>query len=167
MSSAQPRLRSILGVFALGFGLKKSFDYAFDYVAYPAVLLHLGYGWGGLAMTIVSVAINVLFINMYDRLRSDFLLLEQIKSLQSRVSSDADGSLLAKTIRGSRPIAFVVLSWIEDPAVVTLYFRKGYHRYDGMSGSDWATFAAATMTANLLWIGSVGAVLEACKLILS
>lgn len=166
MSITQPSWQTNLSVFALGFSLKKSFDYLFDYVLYPAALFYLGYAWGGVVMTIASLVVSVLFIRAYDWLRCDFLLLEQLKDLQDRMTGHATASLLARAMRASRPLAFMVLSWIEDPAIVTLYFRKGSRRYNGMSGTDWVTFAAATLVANLLWIGSVGVVLEALATLL-
>lgn len=154
-----------LGTFGVGIALKKVLDYGFDYVLYPSVLLYLGYGWGGLAMTIASIVVNLLFIRLYDWGQRDILLLERLKEIRLGGSSTGSSSLLLKALRRSDVVAFFVLSWIDDPAVVTLYLRRGCYQYNNLSRADWLVFIGSTAVANLSWIVSIGSVAEAVRLL--
>lgn len=150
-----------LATFGVGVALKKGLDSGFDYVVYPAALLVLGYGWGGLVMTLLSVAVNVVFIRAYDWARCDFLLIERLKRMQ--VVGTGAGSPVVRALRVRKTLAFFVLSWVEDPAVVTLYLRTGSHRFDGLSRADWMIFLASTVVSNLMWMAGIGAVAETLR----
>lgn len=146
--------------------LKKALDYGFDYVLYPATLLNLGYWWGGIAMTLASVVLNIGFIRLYDWTHEDLLMIERLKDLRSNALGSEHGSIISKILRGSNVVAFFVLSLIEDPAVATLYVRRGSHQYNSLSRSDWLVFSGSTVLANLAWIFSIGTMYEAVKLIM-
>jgi hypothetical protein len=154
-----------LATFGAGLLIKKTLDYAFDYLLYPAALIVLGYMWGGIAMTIASVALNLLVIRAYDWAKRDFLLLEALKGLRSPDSTHAAKRLLAKVLGKGDFAAFLVLSWIEDPIVVTLYLRKGSGKFDGLSRRDWAIFWASTLVSNLMWAGSLISLIEVYRLL--
>lgn len=145
---------------------KKVFDYGFDYVLYPAVLLYFGYWWGGVAMTLASVVLNIGLIRLYDWVHRDLLMIERLKDLRSKTLRSRRGSLLSKVLRGSDIAAFFVLSLIEDPAIVTLYLRRGSYQYNSLSRSDWLVFIGSTVVANLAWILSLGTLYEVVKLMM-
>ena len=158
--SLPARLWPKLTTFGAGLLIKKSSDYAFDYLLYPAALIALGYLWGGIVMTIASVFLNLLVIRAYDWAKRDFLLLETLKQLRTSASTHWGKRLLAKALSRGDVVAFFVLSWFEDPIVVTLYLRKGFAKFDGLSRRDWAIFWASTLVSNLLWIGSLVSLIE-------
>ncbi len=159
------RLWPKLATFGAGLLIKKSTDYTFDYLLYPAALLFLGYLWGGIAMTIASVVLNLLVIRAYDWAKRDFLLLETLKEIRASDGSHRGKRLLAKALSKGDVAAFLVLSWFEDPIVVTLYLRKGSGKFDGLSRRDWANFWASTLVSNLMWIGSLVSLIEISRLL--
>jgi hypothetical protein len=149
-----------LATFGIGLLLKKTSDYVFDYLLYPAALIVLGYLWGGIVMTIASVFLNLLVIRAYDWAKRDFLLLETLKQLRTADSTHWGKRLIATALSKGDAVAFFVLSWFEDPIVVTLYLRKGSGKFDGLSRRDWAIFGASTLVSNLMWTGSLVSLIE-------
>ena len=147
-----------------GVAIKKSLDYVFDYLLYPAALLGLGYLWGGLLMTAASVINNLAVIRAYDWSRQDWLLLETIKELKSRGGDLKTIPVLRRIIVKGDVAAFFILSWIEDPIVVTLYLRKGAHVFNGLSRRDWIIFGASTILSNLFWIASLVSIIELIRI---
>lgn len=125
----------------------------------------LGYAWGGIVMTALSVVVNLLTIRAYDWARTDFLLIESLKGVRDDPAGPPWRRVAGRILCRGDAAAFVLLSWIEDPVVVTLYLRRGSHRYDGFSRRDRAIFLASTILANFLWIASVGSVLEVLALL--
>lgn len=155
-----------LGTMSVALASKKALDYGFDYALYPAALLYLGYWWGGVAMTFASVVLNIGLIRLYDWTHQDLLMIERLKDLRSKALESGRRSTLSKFLRNSDVVAFLVLSLIEDPAIATLYLRRGSHQYNSLSRSDWLVFIGSTVLANLAWIFSIGAVYEAVKLMM-
>lgn len=144
---------------------KKVLDYGFDYALYPAALLYLGYWWGGVAMTLASIMLNIGIIRLYDWNQRDLLMIERLKDLRSKTLESGQGSILSKFVRCSNIVAFFVLSVIEDPAIVTLYLRRGSYQYNSLSRSDWLIFVGSTAVANLSWILGISTLYEAYKMI--
>ena len=117
-----------LATFGAGVAIKKSLDYGFDYLLYPLALLWLGYLWGGVSMTAASVILNLATIRAYDWSRRDWLLIETVKQVRDDPEGLAARPLVNWIVRKGDIPAFFILSWIEDPIVVTLYLRHGTHR---------------------------------------
>lgn len=158
-----PKASAVLGkfgTFGVGVLIKKSIDYGFDYIAYPVALIFFGYLWGGVIMTTLSIFLNLAVIRAYDWAKRDFLLLETLKGLQSVEGEGRLHRLFAALLRRGNLVAFFVLSWLEDPIVVTLYLRKGTHLYNGLSCRDWGIFMASTLVSNFFWILSVASLLK-------
>lgn len=145
--------------------IKKSLDYGFDYALYPIALLWLGYAWGGALMTAASVVLNLATIRVYDWSRRDWLLLETIKELKDKPELSASRPVVAWIIRKGDIAAFFMLSWIEDPIVVTLYLRREAHKYNGLARRDWMIFWTSTLVSNLFWIFSLASVIEIIRAI--
>ena len=154
-----------IGTFGLGVAIKKSLDYAFDYLLYPVVLIYLGYAWGGVVMTIASVFLNLAVIRACDGSKRDWLLLETLKGLKQQSEEEGVGGFVGWVLRKGDVAAFFILSWIDDAIVVTLYLRHGIGAYNGLARRDWMIFRAATMVSNLFWIFSVASVIAAFRLI--
>jgi hypothetical protein len=143
-----------------GVAIKKSLDYGFDYLLYPMALVWLGYVWGGVAMTAASVLLNLSVIRAYDWSKRDWLLLETIKELKDAPNGITARPLVRWIIGKGDVAAFFILSWIEDPIVVTLYLRRSAHQYDGLARRDWLIFWASTVVSNLFWILSLTSIIE-------
>lgn len=161
--SKRARIWSRLATFGTGLLIKKALDYPFDYLLYPAALIVLGYARGVVAMTCLSVVFNLTVIRAYDWARRDFMMLESIKQLRESSSAHRGKRLLAAMLRKGDWIAFLLLSWVEDPIVVTLYLRRGAEAYDGLSRRDWLIFGASTLVSNLMWSGGLIILIEAYR----
>ena len=154
-----------LATFGVGLLIKKGSDSAFDYLLYPAALIFLGYLWGAIVMTIASVFLNLLVIRAYDWAKRDFLLLETLKHMRTSTSTHRGKRLMAAALSKGDGVAFFVLSWFEDPIVVTLYLRRGSGKFDGLARRDWAIFWASTLVSNLMWVGSLISLIEVYRLL--
>jgi hypothetical protein len=146
--------------FGAGVAIKKSLDYGFDYLLYPFALIWLGYFWGGAAMTAASVIINLAVIRAYDWSKRDWLLLETIKEFKDRPDGLVGRPLVGWIVRRGDLAAFFILSWVEDPIVVTLYLRRNAHQFNGLARRDWMIFGASTIVSNLFWIFGLVSALE-------
>ena len=154
------------GRFATGMAMKKGLEIAFDYALYPAVLIWLGYIWGGITMTALAVVLNLLIIRAYDWAKVDWLFIEKLKYIR-----EDDSLELPWLLRWFRPLlkkgdipAFFILS-LDDPVTATLYLRKGAFKYNGLTRRDWNIFIAANLVSNLYWILGIAAMIESIKLI--
>lgn len=146
-----------IGQFGIGIFIKKGSDFLFDYVLYPWALVYFGILAGGAFMTIASAAFNIFAIRIYDYYKTDVLFIESLKFDDDRVNFSPFFRMIL--VRGKLAM-FIWLSWIEDPIVVTLYYRKGSNLFNGMAVSDWRNFASSTILSNLLWIFSISSILE-------
>lgn len=149
-----------MATFGAGVAIKKSLDYGFDYGLYPVALIWFGYFWGGIVMTIASVLVNLAVIRAYDWSKRDWLMLETLKDLKHKSEDEGVGGFVGWVLRKGDIPAFVILSWIEDAIVVTLYLRHGVNQFNGLSRRDWMIFWTSTILSNLFWILSVVSVIE-------
>ena len=143
--------------FLMGLSLKKGSDYIFDYIMYPLALLQFGYLAGGMMMTAASIGLNLFAIRLYDFCKTDAFFIEALKDIQAGRSLP---KYLRIVVKRGKVAIFFVLCAIEDPFVVTLYFREGCSQFNGMSTQDWRNFACSTVVSNLLWSSSLGLVFE-------
>lgn len=134
-----------------GLAMKRAVNYPFDFLLYPVMLLWLGYAWGGLVMTVLSVFLNLLVIMAYDWSATDWFLIEELKGFRENQPEGKWKRLVAKFLRKGDVAAFFILC-LDDPITVTLYLRHGAHQYNGMRRRDWGIFLAATVVANMYWI---------------
>ena len=143
--------------FWIGVGLKKGSDFGFDYILYPFVIVQFGYVAGGIIMTFASIGLNLFGIRFYDFCKSDVFFIETLKDSKNTKSYP---SLFRRLSKLGRPAIFLALCCIEDPFVVTLYFRQGSGHYNGMARRDWKNFAFSTIVSNLLWSSGLGLTIE-------
>lgn len=163
--SAVRRISEKIATFGAGVAIKKTLDYGFDYGLYPIALIYFGYIWGGVIMTFASVFLNLAVIRAYDWSKRDWLMLESLKELKHESRVEGVGGFVGWVLRKGDVPAFVILSWIEDAIVVTLYLRHGVNQFNGLSRRDWTIFWASTVVSNLFWIVSVASVIEVIRLI--
>ena len=65
---------------AAGLVLKRAINWPFDFILYPFMIYRLGPVWGGLVMTLLSIPFNLLTIRGYDWSKTDWLMIERVKS---------------------------------------------------------------------------------------
>ncbi len=149
------------GRFATGIAMKKSMEFAFDYVLYPAALIWLGYIWGSVLMTAAAIILNYLIIRAYDWAKVDWLFIEEVKKIRDGEDVKLTGILkwLKPLLKKGDVVAFFALC-ADDPVTAVLYLRKGSHLYDGLDQREWRIFWAANLVSNLYWIGAIVLTLE-------
>lgn len=160
-------------------------EYAFDYLLYPFMLyqgggalvgwlcgvfgrtapatLAAGYWLGFGLMTAASVALNLLYVRAYDRMRTDWFGFETLKRAQERLIPSRFRAGPWRT--AARFMAFVYLSAWHNPLFATLFMRKPSAPY-AMSKGDWPVFWSGVLIANLGWAGIVSGAVEAAKVLL-
>lgn len=131
--------------------MKRLFNYPFDFLLYPAMMIWLGNIWGGVVMTLLSIITNLLVIRAYDWSKTDWLCIEALKGLREKESTGKWKRFIGRILQKSDVVAFFVLCF-DDPITVTLYLRHGSYQHNGMSRRDWKIFLSATIVANLYWI---------------
>lgn len=149
-----------IGLFGFGITFKKVTDYFFDYIAYPAAIISLGFIWGGIVMVLSSIVLNLSLIRAYDWARQDFLFLEALKELKVDKKDIYFIRILKSGLTRGKFLTFILLSVLEDPVVATLYLRSGSNLYNGLSKSDLLNFIWSTIISNAVWILSIGFFVE-------
>lgn len=82
-ASAKLSRRTRIAQLLIGLAVKDLTDRAFDYLLYPFVIYKLGILKGGLVMTILACAVNLLVLWFYDWSKRDWLGIETIKEMKS------------------------------------------------------------------------------------
>ncbi len=149
---------------ATGLVLRNAINYPFDYVVYPIVLAWLGSVIGGIVLLFLGLFINILIIRAYDWSKTDWFLIEKLKSVQDSDEKTLFVRLL-QFFRRSKVLTFLILC-LDDPVTVTLYFRKGNYRYNGMTAYDWKIFLLSNVFSNLYWIVGWSLVIEFVKFLM-
>lgn len=149
----------------MGVAVRWVVNHWFDYLLYPIVLAWLGTLYGGIALILLAGVINIGLIRAYDWSKTDWFLIEKIKSL---IEQNEQGSVegmsrwFAWLLRHTRqrPVLVFFVLCIDDPITVTLYFREGSYQFNGMNRKDWWIFLAANVVSNLYWIFGWVAIIE-------
>ena len=154
------RHKERIGIIAIGHTAKQIEEFLLDWLLYGFVVFKTAEVWGPYYGALVAFAIMApfsallcyLYIRFYDWAKKDWLGLETIEEL--RQSEEMAGPFMRWVIKltklGDFPM-FVVLSIYGDPFVVTLYFRRGAHLYNGLSKRDWSIFWASVVFSNAYW----------------
>jgi hypothetical protein len=158
-----PRLTR-LAQWLAGLGFYKATDYAFDYVLYPYVIYRFGLVMGAPVMAILSTLTCLLTLYAYDKLGRDWLGIEFAKSQHLYDGSSRFRLALARLLRRSDALAFILLSLRFDPFITTAYLRRG--SYNGLSPRDWRIFFGSVAVSNASWslvcFGGVEALRRLC-----
>lgn len=137
---------------AVGLGGMRLINFLFDYVLYVYVVYKVGMVYGFLIMAPTATLICVYMIKAYDWSKTDWLLIEDLKSVRESTNNHGFKRILGLFLRKSEGLALIALSIWTDPFITTLYMRKGSHQYNGMSRRDWKIFFASAIVANLFWV---------------
>ncbi|NBV77088.1 hypothetical protein EBR66_02935 [bacterium] len=147
-------------IVATGHTLKRIEEFLFDWLLYGTVTAwctaHFGTVWGLIwsfwVMMPLSAVISLIYLQVYDKSRRDWLGFELIKEWKDE---DHELSWFANLIRkllhlGSIP-AFLILSTHGDPFMVVVYFRHKKNQFNGMTRRDWKIFWTAVLFSNAYW----------------
>jgi hypothetical protein len=143
--------RRWLTTLAIGLTVKDLTDRAFDYILYPYVIYRLGIIKGGLIMSVLACALNLLTLKFYDWSKRDWLGIEALKGLKDYSGPNRWARLWAWIMRRSDLIVMTFLSIKEDAFIALIYMRHGSHQYNGMTGRDWKIFFTSVVIANVYW----------------
>jgi hypothetical protein len=174
-----------IATIAIGQTFNTVFDWFFNYPLYLFVVEWRGLGEGYIIMAIASFFTCLAFIRFYDWLKVDWLGIEVAKeaqefgpawikklSMESRIGRIIwwpFSKIILLILWGMKKggwIAFLVLSIYTDPFIVTVYMRKGWGEYNGLSRKDWRIFFASTIVSNAYWAIRTFAILESAKFFL-
>jgi hypothetical protein len=169
---------------AVGHSFNQIFDWLFNYPLYMFAVESLGLGMGYVVMAIISFFTCLIFIRFYDWLKIDWLGIEVAKEVSEfgpiwiknlKVESKIGFILwwpfskiillMLWAINKGGIVAFLALSIYTDPFITTVYMRKGWSEYNGLSKKDWMIFLASTAVSNAYWAVRTFAILESAKLI--
>jgi len=159
-----------IAIIALGQTFNAIFDWFFNYPVYGHAIEKWGLINGYIIMAVISFFVCLIFIKFYDWLKIDWLGIEVAKkvkdfgpiwiknmNIESRIGrilwwpfSKFILFLLWAVDRGGL-VAFFALSMFTDPFITTVYMRRGWYQYDGLSSKDWRIFLASTVVSNGYW----------------
>lgn len=143
--------RTRIAQLLVGLTVKDLTDRAFDYLLYPFVIYKLGILKGGLVMTCLACAANLLTLWFYDWSKRDWLGIETIKGMKGYCGENRLGRITAWILRRSDPVVLIFLSIKEDAFITLIYLRHGSHQYNGMAKRDWVIFLSSLVIANIYW----------------
>ena len=137
------------GEIATGRALREAFNYAVDYLLYPAMLLWLGFWKGLLVMLAVTACENLAMLVWYRRVGTDWLGYEYVQKAMLWATTKAGerrGALWL--LRRSDVAMFVVLATIRDAFETTAYFayQRSLSRRRGT-----AIFMGSWLLGNVYW----------------
>jgi hypothetical protein len=151
MHKINSKILNNLSTLSAGLIMRWVINHGFDYILYPVVLVWLGNTIGGTVLTILATIINIYLIKAYDWSKTDWFLIEKLKLTIENNTYTGWKHKLLNLFKQNRITVFFILC-LDDPITVTLYFRKGSYKYNGMSLHDWKVFILANIVSNFYWI---------------
>lgn len=143
-------------------GLAYSVDYwvnwLFNYPLYIWVMNEFGLEKGFVVMSCLSFLLCYAYIKVYDFIKKDLFLLEEVKEWMENMAS-YDGKSKIKLLRakaiekGGVLSSFLILTFFKDPFYTLAFCRQG--KYSGFSLRDWGIFIGSVVVGNSIWALSV------------
>lgn len=171
-----------IATIAVGHTFNQVFDYLFNYPLYMFVIESAGLAKGYVIMAVISFFTCLAFVVFYDWLKIDWLGIEVAKEAKEygpafikkiNVESVIGRILwwpfsriilfILWAINRGGVVAFAALSIYTDPFITTVYMRKGWGEYNGLTRRDWAVFFFSTAVSNAYWAIRTFAILEVAK----
>lgn len=148
-----------LGTLATGYTVKKLEEFLFDTVLYAYVVFVCTQAYGVAHGSLVAFAIMmplsaiacVIYLKIYDSLKTDYLGLEALKALKDSTSSSLAARVGRKLLRSGDLGAFFLLSLQGDAFMTVIYLRRGDNSYNGMTRRDWMIFFSSIFVSNAYW----------------
>ncbi len=154
------RHKERIGIVLIGHTAKRIEEYLFDWLLYGVVvawcIFTYGNVWGYAVAFVIMAPLSALvcygYIRFYDWAKKDWLGLETLEELREQEATH--GWFMRHVVRiakwGDIPM-FIALSIYGDPFMVTVYFRRGAHLYNGLSRRDWYIFWGSVIVSNAYW----------------
>lgn len=149
-------LKERIGIFGVGLVANTLIVYVFDYLLYPFVINKWGIFYGGHVMIWASLLICLISFEFYDWAKTDWVGIETLKEIR-------DDENEIPIIKKAKWLEFLILSIQTDPFIVTIFMRKGAHKYNGLSKQDWKVFFGSLAVGNTFWIIGMYFGLEVAK----
>jgi hypothetical protein len=153
-------------------GLAYSVDYCvnwlFNYPLYIWVMNEFSLEKGFVVMSCLSFLLCYVYIKIYDVIKKDLFLLEDVKEWMNSMAN-YEGTSKMKMFRaviikkGGLFAAFLILSFFKDPFYTLAFCRQG--KYNGFSPKDWGIFLGSVAVGNSIWALSVFGGIELFKYI--
>ena len=128
----------------VGFFVDRLVVWIIDLWIYPVVIRKYGFLQGGVYMVIISFLACYGTILIYDKMKIDWLAIEESKE----AAASQESGLKRKVMQGMR---FILISCAFDPFWTVVYLRDGSHQYNGLTRKDWNVFIASLVVSNLFW----------------
>lgn len=121
--------------FSFGVVIFISINMAIKFIAYP-MIAHLSNGFinGLILMFLLSITIRYSLICLYDLIKIDWLLIENLKARNTHHENRVTKRI--KKLRAIGNFALLIGLTSTDPVVTILYFRRGYFDWNGIRGLD-------------------------------
>lgn len=155
----------------VGMTLYATFNWAFNYPLYIAVVAYYGLVKGGLIMFLLSLIQNIALLFLYDRMKIDWVgagYLEEVQFREGNKTRTQRALLwaLKEEARGKghrffKAVGFVLLSIFVDPFVVSVHYRR--FQFLGVSRRDLGILTASVVIGNLYWTIRTGVLVEIAK----
>lgn len=158
--ASMSRWKQRVGVMATGYGAKKLEELLLDWLLYGWVTYMLTklYGpvWGSLAtfavMAPLSAVLCLVYIKLYDWAKLDLFGFEMVREFRN---GDYEKSgwfrrLCWRFIRSGNAAAFIGLSIVGDPFLVTIYLRQD-GSFNGLTARDKRIFWGSVLFSNGYW----------------
>lgn len=105
-------------------------------------------------MILISLLIRYFLIKIYDLLKKDLFLIENIKSLRENKESNHITRRIEKLKKLGRGFLLVGLV-VFDPIITALYFRPGYDKWNGLPDTKTKIlFFVSDVVCSIIW-GSI------------
>lgn len=142
----------------IGRVLYEIFNYGFDYVVYPLVLLKFGFIHGLLILIAITAIINSAILIFYIRMNIDWLGYDYI-NIAKEWADNKSGILkfIGIVLRKSDILMFMFLSTFRDSFETTVYFK---HSYNLSKAKTIAIFIASLLVGNLYWAFGVEVIIN-------
>lgn len=156
----------------LGLTLYESFNFLYDWLAYPLALAYFGLEKGALILVAGSLIQCAFMFWLYDRMRIDWLGAHALRELEAKENKNRFEHAAVWLARDKHtaweklitPIVFIALTLPIDPLIVALHYRKKH--FHGVTMRDWGILLSAVLAANLWWLVKVGLVVEIVRAVI-
>lgn len=127
------QLAHLGSIFILNFGLK----ILIDFVLNPILILEVGFLFSLSITVLIYTLFGIISIKMYDYYKIDFLMIEAFKKSQSECEQTENPLLrfIRRRAKKNKKTLGLLLS-SQNSGLFVLYFREGFHQYNGFQGEN-------------------------------
>ncbi len=126
------------------------------YALSPWVVMHNEFFTSILLLTSISIVLGLACIAVYDKTKTDWLLIESLKEAHCRNTVNELQNRITRFIikwskKGKGLLVVVLVLW--DPAIAVLYCRSGYGLYNGIPNLKiWTLFLLSCILCAVLGV---------------